>query len=266
MQELAQAAYSRLPLRAAGKTYVWHGSPTATEIQEKKNSSVLLRGQSFRGQTHEAYELAFQQPIISTDFNDAVVLSIDSKPGWRWVAVADLSGFSVQTNFMQRGEPQFTNLVQMSSPAITTTVTEGNSLVASAVSVKPVTSAVSDWLDQMTARIRRFPKLQPDWDSYGGHTISQLTTTKALGVATHLATALHWLSPIKAFVSPTHSGGVLFEVRNGNRELLLEIIPDKSEYELSQITVLQSGDEELNESKVNESHLPEVLNWIAGKN
>jgi len=264
MQVLAQAAHSRLPLQVPAKTYVWHGSPTATETQEKKNSSVLLRGQTSRGQTHEAYELSFQQPIISTDFNDAVVLSIDSKPGWTFVAVADLSG--VQTNFMQRGEPQFTNLVQMSSPAITTTITEGNSLVASAVPVKPVTSAVSDWFDQMTARIRRFPKLQPDWDSYGGRTISQLTTTKALRVASHLAMALHWLSPIKAFVSPTHSGGVLFEVRNGNRELLLEIIPDKSEYELSQITVLQSGDEELNESKVNESHLPEVLNWIAGKN
>src|SRR5260370_26018146 len=141
MQVLAQAAHSRLPLQPPAKSYVWHGSLTATEKEEKKNSSVLSRGQRFRGHTHEAYELVFQQPIISTDFNDAVVLSIDSKPGWRLVAVADLSGFSVQTNFMQRGEPQFTNLVQMSSPAITTTITEGISLVSNPPTFNPMTGA-----------------------------------------------------------------------------------------------------------------------------
>ncbi len=267
MQVLAQPAHSRLPLQPPAKTFVWYGSPTATEAEQKKNSSVLLlRGQTLGAQdAFEAYELAFQQPIIGTEVNDAVVLSIGSKPFWSAVAIADFSGFNVQTKFKQRGDPQATYLVHMTSPAFTTTISEGNSLTASAVPVKPVTSALSNWFEDMAARIQRLPKLRPDWDSYGSQTISQLTATRALGVATHLAIALRWLSPIKAFASPTHSGGVLFEVRNGNRELLLEIIPGKSEYELSQITSLESGDEEVHEAYVNESHLPEVLNWIAGK-
>jgi hypothetical protein len=262
---LAQPEYSKLPLQPPAKSYVWDGSPTASETQEKKNSSVvLLQGQTLSGQTHEAYELAFQQLNIGTDFNDAVVLRIDSKPGLRLIGFADLSGFSVQTNFKQRGESQITSSVHMSNPVFSTAVTSGISLIASALPVKPVMRDLPDWFEQMTARIRRLPALQSNWDTYGGRTISQSTATRALAVASQLATALLWLSPIKAFASPTHSGGVLFEVRNGNRELLLEIIPYESEYELSRITTLASGEEELNESNVNESHLPEVLNWIAG--
>ena len=267
---LASAVYSPLPVRPH-KTYVWDGSLTATEVKEKKNSSVLvLRGQTLlTGEVPEAYEVAYRQQLTLTDpKNDAVVLSLWSP--LRVVAVADLSGFvNVQTNFMQRGEPQVTNLLHISNPSTTTAVREGVSMAASAIAVKPVTpiTGAFDWFGQMTARILCFPKLQAGWDSYGGHAISRLAATRALGVASRLAMtmALHLVSPTKAFVSPTHSGGVLFEVRNGNRELLLEINPDKAEYEVSQITSLDSGEEEVNEIDISESHLPEVLNWIAGK-
>lgn len=276
---LAPAVYQPLPVRPQDKTFVWDGSPTATEAKEKKNSSVLvLRGHAFlTGELPEAHEVQ-QYPsfvtasvagVITASENDAVVLSLRNP--FHVVAVADLSGFvNVQTNYRQRGEPQVTNLIHMmSNPATTTAIKEGVSMAASAIAVKPVTPVIGapDWFGQMTARILRFPKLQSGWDSYGGQTISQIAATRALGIASRLAItmAVRGVSPNRAFVSPTHSGGVLFEVQNGSRELLLEINPGKAEYEVSQITSLESGDEEVNEVNISESHLPEVLNWIAGK-
>ncbi|HET8923219.1 MAG TPA: hypothetical protein VFN26_09525 [Candidatus Acidoferrum sp.] len=276
---LAPSVYQALPVRPQDKTFVWDGSPTATEAKEKKNSSVLvLRGQTFlTGELPEAHEVQ-QYPsfaaasvagvTLTVPENDAVVLSLWNP--FRVVAVADLSGFvNVQTNYRQRGEPQVTNLLRISNPTTTMAIKEGVSMAASAIAVKPVTpvTGAPDWFGQMTARILRFPKLQSGWDSYGGQTISQIAATRALGIASRLGMtmALRGVSPNRAFVSPTHSGGVLFEVQNGSRELLLEINPDKAEFEVSQITSLESGDEDINEVNISESHLPEVLNWIAGK-
>jgi hypothetical protein len=120
------------------------------------------------------------------------------------------------------------------------------------------------WLQDVTSRISRFSRLDDNWDTYGGKPISRAANAKAIGIASLLADKVsrEGVSLTQPpFVAPMSSGGLLFEIRNGARELHVEIEPgDSDRYQVCRIgSELAGGDLE---ETVGKSGLPEVLSWI----
>ncbi len=120
------------------------------------------------------------------------------------------------------------------------------------------------WLQNVTARVTRFSHLHGNWDTYGGKPISRAAIAKAIGIATLFADRVSREGvslPQPPFVAPMSSGGLLFEIRNGVRELHIEIEPgDSDRYQVCRIgSELSGGDLE---ETVGKSGIPEVLSWI----
>ncbi len=126
--------------------------------------------------------------------------------------------------------------------------------------------AAADWLGDSLKRIFSFGRLPANWDGYGGSPPDKITWSRAVSVAARLAklhSATTQPSMEPPFVAPLSSGGILFEIRNGKRELHLSIYPsDRNHCEVLKILTTPSGDEIEEEAKVAEAGLDEVLSWI----
>jgi hypothetical protein len=131
-----------------------------------------------------------------------------------------------------------------------------------------VTQSIAPWLDDLTSRIYRFSVLPENWDSYRAKPISGDAIRKATRLASLFAHVISraWGWPGgPPFVGPTSSGGVSFEMKNGSRELFIEIPPGlKDEYGILRVWRDASGREAEEEYNINGSQVREVLSWIAG--
>lgn len=125
---------------------------------------------------------------------------------------------------------------------------------------------VANWLSEALARISSFRQLQPKWDGYRGKPPDKLTCSRAVSVAASIAgfcsaAGLCFADP--PFIAPLSSGGVLFEIRNRNRELQLGIEPsDPNHFDALKVITNPSGDEVEEEARIPESNLLEVLSWV----
>lgn len=124
-----------------------------------------------------------------------------------------------------------------------------------------------DWLTTALKRIWSFQYLQAKWDGYQGRSVHTSTCFRAVAVTEILASLFSATDPSSAkppFVAPLSSGGILFEVRNANRELHLAIErSDPEHYDVLKVSTTPSGDEIEEEATIHESNLYEVLSWIA---
>jgi hypothetical protein len=122
--------------------------------------------------------------------------------------------------------------------------------------------SLPSWFSPVSSRIKLFSSLRDKWDSYRAKAISPIAIGRALDVAKLLAETVsrHGVPLTEPpFAAPMSSGGVLFEIKNRDRELHIEIDPAGSDrYDIYRM----SGDEETEEDPINESGLPEVLSWI----
>jgi hypothetical protein len=122
------------------------------------------------------------------------------------------------------------------------------------------------WLGETLSRIAMFGQLRAGWDGYGGKTVSDRVRSRAMTVALKLAqiaSAAPMSSCETPFVGPLSSGGVLFEIRNRNRELHLSIAPSEiHSFEALKVSTVPSGDEVEEETRISEQNLPEALSWI----
>lgn len=127
-------------------------------------------------------------------------------------------------------------------------------------------SRLVDWLTTTLRRISEFPKLEPNWDGYQARKPDKLTCQRGVNAALRIAEASSMADPPPSeppFITPLSSGGVLFEIRNGNRELHLSFEPDqKGTVEVLKVSVTPAQDEVEEELRVDESKLGEVLSWI----
>jgi hypothetical protein len=123
------------------------------------------------------------------------------------------------------------------------------------------TEQQSAWLSDLQSRINRFSTLPPNWDSYGSKPISHGAIDRALKIASLLNEIVvrgrATLSE-KPFAAPISSGGILFEICNGRREIHVEIGPAGAEtYE-----IYRSEAQDEREERVDDIGLREVLSWI----
>ena len=88
---------------------------------------------------------------------------------------------------------------------------------------RPIRSDASQgqagWLPDIEGRIRRYPDLAPDWDSYGGGPPSPEIVDAAAVVARIMAD----LGFSRPEVCPQSSGGVLMEWEGSGRTLTVDI-------------------------------------------
>lgn len=127
---------------------------------------------------------------------------------------------------------------------------------------------VAPWLDALTSRIFQFSALPQNWDSYGSKRISNEAIRKGVKIANLLSQIVSQTRvPLNSrpFVAPSNSGGVLFEVKAGNRQLHIDVPNGREQnYGVLRIWRDAGGNELERESDVRESELREVLTWIAG--
>ncbi len=123
----------------------------------------------------------------------------------------------------------------------------------------------TDWFPNCVSRISGFVQLPKDWDGYGSAPPNRVACSRALDVAVAIAQTLSLADSVAQdpFVAPLSSGGVLFEIRNGNRELHIEVPPDSEFFEVLKVARTPSGDEVEEELHVNEAGLFEVLSWVS---
>lgn len=120
-----------------------------------------------------------------------------------------------------------------------------------------------EWLQGTMGRITRFMSLKRNWDSYGGAPISMLAIGRAFTIAMRLADVVAQSNvqlSSAPFVAPTSDGGVVFEIKNGPRELHITVSPTADSYDVYRIDDA-SGEE--SETPAKESELPEALSWIS---
>ena len=121
------------------------------------------------------------------------------------------------------------------------------------------------WLNDVSNKINGFLLLK-NWDSYRASPVVKETVSKALVVASQIASmepASGRALQTKPLVGPMGSGGILFELRQGSRELQIEVFPGKTrEYGVLEVSVDLSGVETEREFTVSESGIPEVLSWL----
>lgn len=122
------------------------------------------------------------------------------------------------------------------------------------------------WLDDINSRIYRFSLLDGSWDSYRAKRISRDSIRRANRVAGLLAELVsrEGLSLTESpFVAPMSSGGVLFEIKNGDRELQIEIDPTSPDrYEVYRMSSAPSAQAADGDGPVTDSQLRGVLSWI----
>jgi hypothetical protein len=111
-----------------------------------------------------------------------------------------------------------------------------------------------------------FSSLRKNWDSYRSKPISRYAIQRALGVASHLDYIIkHRDLPMTQvpFAAPMSSGGILFEIRDGERELQIEIEPESSgRYQVYRLSGELADREQEEGAAVSESGLTEALSWV----
>ena len=81
--------------------------------------------------------------------------------------------------------------------------------------------AIGSSIDSQLYRLRQ---LQPDWDSYGAPSIDAAVLRRVKAFLTDVLAA----SLPAPYVVPTSKGGITLEWRRGERELIVELVPDQS--------------------------------------
>jgi hypothetical protein len=122
------------------------------------------------------------------------------------------------------------------------------------------------WLSEVVSKINSFSLLRKNWDSYRARPISRTAMAEAFNIASYLARAeesAHVRMADPPFVAPMSTGGILLELKNGSRQLHIEIDPSlTSMYQISRIWMDTSGREVEEDTTIHESDLPGVLSWI----
>lgn len=133
-----------------------------------------------------------------------------------------------------------------------------------------VSSAVlmdNKWTTELSSRIRRFANLPRNWDSYQAKPISPLAVSRALATLAQLAATIsEFGASLKdvPFIAPLSNGGIVFELKNGDRELTLEVpVDEKSDYEICKTSIDAQGNSIEEDRSISDSGLPEVFSWIA---
>jgi hypothetical protein len=126
--------------------------------------------------------------------------------------------------------------------------------------------ASQPWWNDVLTKISGFSLLGQNWDSYRANRILPETMIKAYQVASQLAFAESAATvPMSAspHVAPLSSGGILFEIKNQNRELHVEVFPrQKLDFGVLQVSIDSHGNETEKELTVPQDKLLEVLTWI----
>jgi hypothetical protein len=125
-----------------------------------------------------------------------------------------------------------------------------------------------NWLVPLRSQIYGFSALTESWDGYRGKPVPKSVIGRAIKVAELLAEAVSesaFAAELSPFAAPIGSGAVMFEVRNRDRELHIDVQPKSpGEYGVLKIWRDRAGREFEQEYNVHESQLREVLAWIAG--
>lgn len=126
--------------------------------------------------------------------------------------------------------------------------------------------AENEWLEPTTKRIAGFARLGSNWDGYGARQPHWGTCMRALSAAMKMA-EISSMSSVSSseppYVAPLSSGGILFEIRNANRELNLAFEPGKKGVvEVLKTSTTPAQDEIEEEFEFEESRLAEVLTWV----
>ena len=123
-----------------------------------------------------------------------------------------------------------------------------------------------DWLMPCLNRIWQFSRMRGNWDGYGALVPSRQICSRALDLAIEIARIASSASfPLEKepLIGPLASGGIAFEIHNRNRELHIDLEPDRKEVaDLLKVTILPSGEEIEEEFDIADSQLGEVLLWI----